>query len=217
MSIKHTGYCWLLLAVMLGACNNSGKKGQDRQDTIERASLGQPEDIQQISEVITRFARAYLSQDSEKTNNLIHPQHGLAIIYRPGAMDTFAVVDSIDYAHPVPEPYDYQVFENNATLQFDVLPEFDCGSMRWDKLGFFCDTAANGATQHLKTIAEFQEEYNQVPFDEKLAAQVAQLESGSFRVILNPDEDDFLIFHVKKFDNGWYVTLLDRAYAGCDA
>lgn len=217
MKIKHHGYYILLLALFLGACNNSGKKDQNNKQEVERPSLDQPEEIQQISEVITRFARAYLSQDAHKTNRLIHPEHGIAIIYRPGAMDTFAVVDSINYTQPVPEPYDYTVFENNTTLAFESLPEFDCGTMRWDKLGFYCDTTANSVTQHLRSIAEFQEEYNEVAFTPEISAQIDTLETSSYRVILNPDEDDFLIFHVKKFDTGWYVTLLDRAYAGCDA
>lgn len=217
MKINYLGYGMLLIVALFAACNSSEKKDQGQPQEVERPSLDHPEAVQKISEVITRFARAYLSQDTEKTNNLIHPQHGLAIIYRPGAMDTFTVVDSIDYAQPVPESYDYTVFENNTTLAFESLPAFDCGSMRWEKLGFYCDTTVNSVTEHLRSISEFQEEYNDIPFDQDIQKQIDYLETGSYRVILNPDEDDFLIFHVKKFDTGWYVTLLDRAYAGCDA
>ncbi|MGO1787249.1 MAG: hypothetical protein ACTHZ1_08840 [Sphingobacterium sp.] len=217
MKIKHYGYCILSLTLLLGACHSSGNRDQSSQQDVVRPNLDHPEEIQQISEIITRFARAYLSQDTQKTNRLIHPEHGIAIIYRPGAMDTFAVVDSINYTQPVPEPYDYTVFENNTTLTFEALPEFDCGTMRWEKLGFYCDTTASSVTQHLARIAEFQEEYNEGSFTQEIRAQIDNLETGSYRVILNPDEDDFLIFHVKKFDTGWYVTLLDRAYASCEA
>src|SRR5690606_17823343 len=102
-------------------------------------------------------------------------------------------------------------------LSFETLPEFDCGSERWDKLGFFCDTVANSDQTHkLQTIVKFQQEFNERKYDDA-QKQISNLDEGSYRVILAQSSGDYLIFHVKQFENTWYVTILDRAYAGCDA
>lgn len=208
---------FVALTLFLGSCNNKQKQASGATDTVTRVALDNPEKIQQISEVITRFVRAYQSQDNGKANALIHPDHGIAIVYRPGAMDNFTVVDSLDFSKPVPESYPYTTFPNDKVLTFEALPEFQCDTDKWTKLGFFCDSTSTSKTNVLETIAKFQDEYNEVKFDDTMKAQISNLENGSFRVILNPAKEHFLIFHVKQFDGAWYVTLLDRSYGNCDA
>ncbi len=215
--IKNYGIALIAFIVLLGSCNNSQKSASAQQDTVTRARLNKPEEIQQISEVITRFARAYLSQDNEKVNALIHPQHGLAVIYRPGVMDDFILVDSFDFKSPVPESYPYVTFENDKMLTFEPLPEFLCDTDKWTKYGFSSDTTATSVTHLLDTIMKYQGEYNEVKYDDTVKTKASVLEDGSYRVILNPSDEHFLIFHVKQFDGAWYVTLLDRSYGNCDA
>lgn len=197
--------------VLMASCTSSNNKNEDTKDTIKSTTVIFPEDTRGISEVITRFARAYLTQDQEKANALIHPDLGLYIIYRPGVADTYQKVDRIDFNRPVPEYFPYTTFENDYVLTFEKLPAFDCGEEKWDKLGFFCDTTSQA--HQLTTIATFDQEFNGVR-DTDLAV-IKQLESDTFRIILTKDEH--LIFHVKKYMNQWYVVVLDRAYAGCDA
>lgn len=215
--IKNYGIALIAFIGLLGSCNNSQKSASAQQDTVTRASLNKPEEIQQISEVITRFARAYLSQDNEKVNALIHPQHGLAVIYRPGVMDDFKLVDSFDFKSPVPESYPYVTFENDKMLTFEPLPEFLCDTDKWTKYGFSSDTTATSVTHLLDTIIKYQGEYNEVKYDDTVKTKASVLEDGSYRVILNPSDEHFLIFHVKQFDGAWYVTVLDRSYGNCDA
>ena len=215
--IKNYAVGLLAFIVLLGSCNNSSKTATAHQDTVTRASLNQPEEIQQISEVITRFVRAYLSQDNEKVNALIHPEHGLAIIYRPGVMDEFKLVDSFDFQNPVPESYPYTTFENDKTLTFEALPEFLCDTDKWTKYGFSSDTTATSVTHLLDTIMKYQGEFNGAKYDDKTLERVSKLEDGSYRVILNPTDEHFLVFHVKQFEGSWYVTVLDRSYGNCDA
>ena len=217
MNRSYFGYTLLLCTLWFVSCNPSSKKDQNTSLTEKRLALDQPEEIQQISDIITRFAAAYLVQDSAKTNAFIHPEEVLAIIHRPGVMDVFTLVDHIDFNNPIPNYYPYIAFEHHSTLRFEALPEFDCGPMEWDKEGFFCDTTSANTTNLLQTILDFQEEYGEASFSSETREQITRLEAGSFRVILNPPNGNFLIFHVKKFDTGWYVTLIDRAYAGCDA
>lgn len=207
---------FLVSLFLIIACNNSKKKQEQQQDSIKKESINSPEEVRQISEVISRFVRAYLSQDKEKVNALIHPEYGIAIIHRPGASDTYTVIDSIDFKQPMPNYYPYETFQNDQVLTFEALPEYDCGKEKWSKIGFFCDTTINKQTNHLETIDKFLEEFENVKIDEKKSKLTNDLEKGSFRVIL-AQENNHLIFHVKLFGTAWYVTILDRAYASCDA
>lgn len=212
---KYLAY-FFVCGLLLTACNNSNKTTEEKQDSVVREPIDQPEEVQQISEVITRFVRAYISQDNEKLNALVHPELGMAIIYRPGAADTFALIDSFDFKKPVPEYYAYPPLQNDQVLTFEKLPSFDCGSIKWDKTGFYSDTTSNSQTQLLQTIVKFEEEFESSKYNEQQKKRIQELENGSYRVILAQPEES-LIFHVKQFGTAWYVTLLDRAYGGCDA
>ncbi|MFD1769338.1 hypothetical protein [Sphingobacterium suaedae] len=207
--MKNTWLTLCCFIIVCSSCTSSNKKTEERTDSVRTPIT--TEETQLISEVITRFARAYISQDNQKANALINPKLGLYIIYRPGAADSYEHVDSIDFQSPIPTHFPYTKFENDYVLTFDKLPVYDCGGEKWDKLGFFCDTTtqANQLTQ----IAKFKQE-----FDEKNAAEVSkisEIEKDTYRVILTKNEN--LIFHIKKFEGAWYVIVLDRAYGWCDA
>lgn len=208
--MKNISIFMCCYVILMASCTSSNKKNEESKDAIDKTALS-PEDTLGISEVITRFTRAYLSQDNEKANALIHADLGLYVIYRPGASDTYARVDSINFSRPIPKYFPYTTFENDYAPTFEKLPVFDCGEERWDKLGFFCDTTAQA--NQLTTIATFDHEFNGISDDE--LEEVKLLEKDTFRVILAKDEN--LIFHVKKYDHKWYIFVLDRAYAGCDA
>ncbi|MFD2596963.1 hypothetical protein [Sphingobacterium griseoflavum] len=195
-------------AMLLSSCNRTKKTEETKNTVTDSAQLA---DTQAITEVITRFARAYMSQDNEKANALIHPDLGLYIIYRPGAMDTYEHVDSIDFKNPVPEHFPYTTFENDYVLTFGEVPTYDCGGEKWDKLGFFCDTTKQA--NQLAEIAAFKQEFKEI--DEAAVAAIKNLEKDSYRVVLTQDEN--LIFHVKKHQGAWYILVLDRAYGWCDA
>ncbi|HLS93922.1 hypothetical protein BC792_11826 [Sphingobacterium allocomposti] len=200
--------CCLILACV--SCTSSNKKTEEKKDSTENTQIPSAE-TQQITETITRFTRAYISQDNQKANALIHPDLGLYVIYRPGAADTYERVDSIDFQKPLPTHFPYTTFENEYVLRFDKLPVYDCGGEKWDKLGFFCDTTEQAI--QLTRIAEFRQEFGEVGDDE--LKTITEIEKDSFRVILTKNEN--LIFHVKKYNGAWYVTVLDRAYGWCDA
>ncbi|MFZ4261546.1 hypothetical protein ACFRAE_05855 [Sphingobacterium sp. HJSM2_6] len=216
MNLKLIRIIGLFGLLVFSSCNSSNKQQQQHLDSSKRIAINNPEQIKQISEVITRFARAYLSQDQAKINALIHPEQGIAIIHRPGAADRYTIVDAIDFKHPVPSYYAYETFSNEQVLTFESLPSYDCGKEQWEKIGFFTDTTKNSGTQLLETIAKFLDEYEQIAYDEAIKSKINALETGSYRVILAL-QDHHLIFHVKQFEEIWYVTILDRAYASCDA
>lgn len=207
---------WICIVAVWALCIscNQGKKSDDV-STKDTASVVVPVTIDeqnQLSEVITRFARAYASKDNAKANALIHPDLGIHIIYRPGAADTFVKMDSIDFSKPIPEVYAYPDFSTEYALSFDKLPAFDCGTEKWDKLGFYCDTTSH--PNQLSNIAAFEDEFDD-KFSEDDLLRIEIAEKESYRIIITSDTP--LIFHVRKYNGLWYVTTLDRAYAGCDA
>lgn len=205
----YTFLCGCL--ILMTSCTSSNKKTEETKDSTAIPTAVFPEDTKGINEVISRFSDAYLRQDNEKANALVHPELGLFIIYRPGASNAYERVDSIDFEKPVPEYFPYTTFENDFILTYEDLPSFDCGGEKWDKLGFFCDTTVQA--NELTEIASFNHEFNGIS-DAELA-EIKELEKGTFRVILTKDEN--LIFHVKKYQGNWYVFVLDRAYGWCDA
>lgn len=204
----------VLLAALFVSCGQGSKKQEEgKKDTLEVAPPTGMEESASLNEVITRFVRAYASKDDGKINNLIHPELGLIVIYRPGASDTFVRIDSINFAKAMPAYYPYPSIQNDYVLVFEKLPEFDCGTEKWTKLGFFCDTTSH--PNQLSNIAAFEKEFDESVFSEAQFENLEKNEAQSYRVIVTTK--DPLIFHVQRYKGGWYVTVLDRAYAGCDA
>lgn len=208
--IKQTKFALIVLTITFISCNSNSKKSTEQKDSVQS-----PINIEEIapppSEVIESFVQAYTERDNQRINELIHPDLGLYIIYRPGAMDTYEKVDSLNFSKPFPPHFPYTTFKNEYSLSFEELPEFDCGYDRWNKLGFFCDTTAHA--QQLTRIADFQKEFNEIQQSQLEA--IKEFEKDSYRVILTKNEN--LIFHIKKYQGAWYVVVLDRAYGWCDA
>ena len=212
--MKNICVAFFISLMMLQACNQGARKTNETiKDSITQSSIDNAEEIGDISEVLTRFVRAYASRDQAKINSLLHPELGLTVIYRSGVSDNFTTVDSMDFAHPVPNYYPYPTLDNPYALTFDTLPVFDCGTGEWNKEGFICDTT--GHPTQLTRIALFENEFNEATYSPATLEQIANREKLSFRVIVTTKNP--LIFHVQKFQGQWYVTVLDRAYSGCDA
>ncbi|HMR18042.1 MAG TPA: hypothetical protein PKA53_01970 [Sphingobacterium sp.] len=205
---------FIAMLFIFAACNRGNEKADtDSQDSIAGIVLTTEEDIAGISEVITRFVRAYTSKDNEKVNRLIHPDLGLYVIYRPGVADNFVKTDSINFASPVPDYYPFPDLTNAYALTFEKLPVFSCDDFTWDKEGFICDTTLH-PTQ-LTQIAIFENEFNEGTYSRKALETLENNEKASFRVVVTAENP--LIFHVQCYEGAWYVTVLDRAYGGCDA
>lgn len=212
MSNKFLFFLFALFG--LYACNQGGSKQTKEQEIITQDSLVAVNlSADSIDNAINSFVDAYIKKDSKAANALIHPDLGISIIFRPGASDLYYHVDSIDFSRPVPEYYPYFDVKKDFELAYDKLPEFDCGTDKWNKQGFYCDTTLT--PKQLSEIVEFEKEFQPANFPSSYVQKIADLEKDSYRVILTSENP--LIFHVKKYKGKWYVTVLDRAYAGCDA
>lgn len=203
----------LVGCISLFSCNRTNKNKVEDKDSSKNKESSKMIDYSNRIEVINAFVNAYVKKDNKSINSLVHPDLGIAIIFRPGVADRFYKVDSIDFSKPVPEYYEYPTVKNEFSLSFAGLPEFDCGTEKWDKLGFYCDTISN--PKQLTDILAFEREFEPKNLPESYIKEISDLENDSYRVILTSENP--LIFHVKKHKGLWYVTVLDRAYAGCDA
>lgn len=198
--------------LLLTACNQKNTSNTVQVDSV---LVSVPAVIldSTLYKTIYAFVEAYENKSNAEVNKFIHPNLGLTIIHRPGVMDVFSQIDSFSFNDPIPDYREYESIENKFVLAFDALPEFDCGLEKWNKEGFFCDTTVrpNQFTQ----IIDFEKEFERDKYTEEFIDQIKLEEKESYRVILTSDFP--LIFHVRKYQGSWFVTVLDRAYAGCDA
>jgi len=202
----------VLILLVTAACRPTKKQNEEKKDSVTTPiDTNSVPVTSSLQEVITEFAQAYIKQDQQKINAHIHPELGLYIIYRPGAGDEYTHVDSINFKKSVPEHFPYGKISASDLISFAKLPEFDCGTDRWSKLGFFCDTTKT--PKQLSIILNFKKEFEAVSPAE--ISKIQNIEKDSYRVILT--RGDNLIFHVKKYKDAWYITTLDRAYGWCDA
>jgi len=209
--MKYAFYL-LLIFPLLFSCNPKNQKDQKKNDLSKRDTTALSADLKSTIETITA---AFAQQDSVTINNYIRNEWGLYLVYRPGSSDTYTIVDGINFEQPTPNYYQYPVFKNSSKLSFEVIPEFDCGTEKWNKEGFFCDTTCH--PDILSQIVEFAKMYDVNAYEDQDIKQIKSLEKQSFRVIATGDDSDSFIFHISLFEGKWYLTLIDRAYGGCDA
>lgn len=199
-----------LVLVLSVSCRETKKQQEETKDTLATV-VDSPLDSPSMQDVILGFVAAYNDQDTAKLNAYIHPDLGLYIIYTPGVGDVYQKVQGLDFKNPVPEHFPYNKVNHDYSLRFESLPEFDCSKDRWTKKGFFCDSTAT--PDQLALILDFKKDYESIPKAE--TEQIKMIEKDSYRVILT--KNDNLIFHIKRYKDAWYVTVLDRAYGWCDA
>jgi hypothetical protein len=206
----------LLLACLVSftSCNQKPKKAESVQDSVVTSEpVKLLDSLKPLEDVINGFVKAYEQRNSNQVNTFIHPDLGLTVIHRPGVSDVFNKIDSFDFENPTPSYFAYPSVKNSFKLSYNKLPDFDCGTEKWSKTGFFVDTTS--VPNQLSQIIEFEREFEPNKYSVKQVKDIKNAERNSYRVILTTENP--LIFHVQKYKGFWYVTVLDRAYAGCDA
>jgi len=210
------------------SCRNSKKEDKAVkivQDSIPVDTLQKPdttekevkkENSETLEEVLEKLAKAYSEQDSKTINSYIHPKLGIYIIYRPGALDSYVHQNSFNFSKPVPEYHSYEKLTYKGPLKSGKLPIFDCGTMKWDKAGFYYDRKSR--PNELSQTAKFMNEILDAKINNTELQRLRNIESKSYRAIMTSNEhEEPFVFHVTKEGEKWYITVIDRAYAGCDA
>lgn len=208
-------YLFLVVFLVLNGCDQrtetNTKKDDFREDEVP-VSLEQ-EEVDSLKNTIYAFVKAYENRSNTEINALIHPDLGIKIIYRPGVSDTFTEAQAIDFLQPTPAHFDYPTLSNEYILTYGKLPQYDCAKEKWDKQGLFCDSTSHPTA--LSTIIAFENQYAPKKVSKQHLTKIKEAERMSYRVILA--QNNPLVFHVQKYENRWYVVVLDRAYGGCDA
>jgi len=97
----------------------------------------------QFDKVIFNILNAYNKQDGKTINKFIHPDFGLAILYRRDAADNIDFIKNIDFKYAIPEylPHSFGFTTYTTMVLYEKLPEYDCSTETWNKpAGIYCDT-----------------------------------------------------------------------------
>jgi hypothetical protein len=169
-----------------------------------------------LEETINKVVKAFKEKDAASLNTLIHPDYKLAVVYRSGVFDEFALAERIDFDNPVPNYFPYPNFSTSYPIRYETCPTYDCDEEKWDKYGLFCNPKQ---VDHLlsataKNLNEYVEE-NMVSA-EKIEGFV-KLEEKSKRVVLVDEKGGTLIFYITPADGNWYITVLDRVTGDCSS
>lgn len=223
-------FFFVLICITMGMMSCRNNKKEDKaikiaQDSVQTDTLSKTdtttmdvkkEKIETLEEVLEKIGKAYVDQDNKTINNYIHAKLGLYIIYRPGALDSYVHQYSFNFSKPVPEYHSYEKLSDKGPLKSDKLPVFDCGTMKWDKLGFYYDRKTR--PNELSQTAKFMNEILDAKITQKELQQLRNIETRSYRAIMTSNEgEEPFVFHLTKEGEKWYITVIDRAYAGCDA
>lgn len=208
-----------LVTFLVASCQNNQKREEQDIDPVEKTT----DSLEQIaadtanrpfiSATVQQFIQAYNTQNNQAVNELIHPEVGITVIHRPGAIDRFNKLDKFDFEDPVPSYYPYVTAEHAYTITYGAIPIFSCETESWNKQGLFVDDTEQ--PNRLMTIAEHEDKYEDIKVDAERRNHIEKAEKDSHRVVLTTDTP--LVFYVKEIDGKWYVTVLDRAYGDCSA
>jgi len=195
------------------SCNQPNNKQKENKDSVANPLRVDVIANNEVQHLIDSFVKAYEQRNDAAVNQLIHPDLGLTIIYRPGVADTFTKIETFDFKKPIPAYYAYPEAKSSYNLTFDKLPDYDCATEKWNKVGLYCDTTVRPV--QLSQIVAFELEFEPHKYAKEQISEIQKSEKDSYRVILTGENP--LVFHLQKYNDNWYVTVLDRAYGGCDA
>ncbi|UIR55687.1 hypothetical protein LZQ00_15630 [Sphingobacterium sp. SRCM116780] len=220
------GLC-LIFVVLLASCNRTAEKKErqlDSIDTIAKDTLVKPVDSVSIPEetskgeslqqAISAITHAYNTQDTKTLNQYIDNKIGFYTIYRPGVQEIYVHASAIDFNHPIPDYYPYPKSNFSGKVIFGQLPIYDCGKESWNKKGLFCNNKQHPTA--LSHTAKYMNEILESKISETEMQKLKALEAKSYRVILAEKNASF-VFHITQSGDKWILTVIDRAYGGCDA
>ncbi len=188
----------LLLLICIGV------QGVDAQELLFRKT---------VHAVIDAFSK----QDSVAVNKLLHPAHGLCLLFRQGVFDNFESVDKIGFRD---EGFPGVLFTyakgiKPVALQYGRLPVFSCDKEAWSKTGCWTD---NSRRSHI--VSEICKTRNKlvpdhIPTNKIKAFYV--LESKSRRVVVVGKDNLELVFYLSYLGGRWYLTIFDTVSSDCSA
>lgn len=205
-------YILIVTIVVLVSCNDKEKNNIVSEN--EKPLPATTNKQQNFEESVALVLNAFKEQNNTFINKHVHPDKGVMIIYRIGVFNEYTNTDKIDFEYPIPANFPYPIITEEVSLQYEELPDFNCGTMQWSKHGLYCDTIKkdtllSGTPQNL-----IKYRGDNIPASE--VERLKRLESKSRRVVL-AQRDNSLIFYLTLIDKKWYLTAIDRITTDCSA
>lgn len=174
-----------------------------------------------FEETIQKVLLGFHQQDNHLINSLINKDVGIYIVYKRGIPYQYEQLSQFDFKQPVPEYLPYEALSkklvkaNSKITHYKAAATFDCGTERWSPFGL--SVGKTGKDHLLSETAAFLKQHEMTDMSDKDIADLKKLESVSRRIVLASDNGEELVFHLGRFNQRWYLTVLDRVSSDCSA
>lgn len=164
------------------------------------------------SEIVNAFAK----KNVQAINKYLEPSIGIYVIARPGAMDVFTNYKKLDTKNPLLMKYPYKdtSMVKKHTVNYGTAPKFNCGSMKWDKEGFFADSSTKYI--RISDIMYFRTRYENAKYSNEDVAKKDLAEKQMRKVVFTQiAKHHGLVFYMSFLKGKWYLTVVDTTEASC--
>lgn len=195
---------FLLFTLIFVYCDKISAETNRRIDPFRYALLG----------VLSGFSE----KDSTAINRFVHPDVGVYVVYRRGASDTYTHIDQVDFSNTEPDYMGDYLLESPilSVSELTSLTEYNCETESWHlSPGVYYD--GDYRDNRLSAIDTFREQDGQANFSDEIRESHIKLEKQSVRIIVITESEESLVFYLTQFNDAWYLSIIDRAVAECDA
>ena len=217
-------YLLAIIAAVLGACssesNNSEKEKEEQKNNIEGVhkkaeSKGDQKIGSDATDFATFFNESLVDKDSdvieEAVDAIIHPEKGVFLLHRPGAINKPEYCEGVEDIKAVRESIVDDFTNIQAKVKKGNLPFYDCIS--FDKEGSYFKRHGNDGIveKAYKDMADMM--YVEVPEEKYEKAREAD-EAIEITVV---STNAAFQLGFGKIDEKWYLILVDIAAFDCGA
>lgn len=161
--------------------------------------------------IVSAFAR----QDYKALNKYIDNATGVYVITRPGAIDALHHYDSLSNQAFSFYPYKETKPSKSLSVKFGPAPKFNCGDMKWNKTGFYADTARDN---RLSELIDFLSKNQMGNYGEAELSKAKELEGKSRKVVYTElAKKHGVVFYLTLINKKWHLTLVDAVAGDCSA
>lgn len=158
---------------------------------------------------------AFAKQDYHTLNKYVDNATGVYVITRPGAIDAINHYDSLGSQAFSFYPYKDAACPKKLGPKFGAAPKFNCGDMKWDKKGFYADTAR---ANRLSELMDFLTKNDMGKYSAAEQSKAKELESKSRKIVYTDlAKKHGIVFYLALINNKWKILLVDTVVGDCSA
>jgi hypothetical protein len=163
------------------------------------------------------LAEAFAKKNMATVNKYIDTAIGAYVIARPGAIDYARREKKLDAKGSFPlYPYKDSLKVRKYTLHYGPAPKYDCGEEKWNKKGFYADTAS-GQNHRLTEVIDLGIKFNAEQHSQKELDQIKNMEKVSRKVTFTNLGRSGLVFYLYYHNKKWRLLLVDTTAGDCSA